>query len=231
MNNVKDEFLNFGNFILQSGNQIRFWEDIWLDPNTLREQYPNLYYIVHEKDDTIANALSIVPLNISFRRSLVDANLVMRIAQVHLNDQPNIFRWSLKSDGQFSVSSMYSALLDTRIVPHNIYLWKLKIPLKIKAFLWLLYKKNIFAKDNLVKRNWHGNEKCCFCDNYETTQHQFFYCDLTMLIWRVMDLAFGLIPHVSINHMFGTWVLNIQGGMWKLLLVRIGVILWVVWLS
>jgi hypothetical protein len=103
--NVKDQFLNFGNFRLQSGKQIRFWEDIWLVPNTLREQYPNLYYIVHKKDDTIANVLSTIPLNISFGRSLVDANLqswhnlVMIIAQVHLNDQPDIFRWSLKLDG------------------------------------------------------------------------------------------------------------------------------------
>jgi hypothetical protein len=118
-----------------------------------------MYYIVCRKDDTIAKVLSIIPLNISFRRSLVEANLqswhnlVMRIAQVHLNDPPNIFRWSLKSDGQFSV--MYSAPLDTHIVPHNIYLWKLKIPLKIKVFLWLLYKKVILTKDNLVKRNWH----------------------------------------------------------------------------
>jgi hypothetical protein len=176
------------NFRLQSGNQIRFWEDIWLGLNTLREQYPNLYYIIRMKDDTIAKVLSTVPLNISLRRSLEANlqswyNLVMRIAQVHLNDRPDIFRWSLKSDGQFSVSSMYSALLDTHIVPHNIYLWKLKIPLNIKVFLWLLYKKVILTKDNLVKRNWHGNEKCCFCNNYGTIQHLFFDWDLTKFIW------------------------------------------------
>jgi hypothetical protein len=149
--NVKDQFLSFGKFRLQRDNQIRFWKDIWIGPNTLREQYPNLYYIVRTKDDTIAKVLSTIPLNISFKRSLVEANLqswhnlVMRIVQVHLNDRPDIFRWSLKSDGQFSVSAMYSALLDTHMVPHNIYLWKLKIPLKIKVFLWLLYKKVILA--------------------------------------------------------------------------------------
>jgi hypothetical protein len=116
-------------------------------------------------------------------------------------------------------------------VPHNIYLWKLKIPLKIKVFLWLLYKKVILTKDSLVKRNWHRNEKCYFCDNYETIQHIFFDCDLTKFIWRVMYLSFGLIPQVSIKHMFGIWVLNMQGGMQKLLLVGIGVILLAVWLS
>jgi hypothetical protein len=150
---------------------------------------------------------------------------------IHLNDQPNIFRWSLNSSGQFFISSMYNAMLDSDIVPHNIYLWKLKLPLKIKGFLWLLYKKVILTKDNLVKTIWHGNEMCCFCDNYETIQHLFFDCGLTKFIWRVIYLTFGLWPLVSINHMFETWILNMNGGMRKLLLVGIGIMLWAVWLS
>jgi uncharacterized membrane protein len=47
---------------------------------------------------------------------------------------------------------MYQALLDLNIVPHNIYLWKLKLPLKVKVFLWFLFRRVIF-KDNLVKRS------------------------------------------------------------------------------
>jgi hypothetical protein len=142
---------------LQSGNQIRFWEDIWLCTNTLREQYPNLYNIVRKKSVIAANVFSMRPLNISFRRSLVGANLhswhqlVLRIVNMHLNDQSDIFRWSMNSNGQFSVSSMYNAKLDSHIVPHIIYLLKLKLPLKIKVFLWLLYKKFILIKDNLIE--------------------------------------------------------------------------------
>jgi hypothetical protein len=48
---------------------------------------------------------------------------------------------------------MYQAFLDTNIVPHNSYLWKLKIPLKIKVFLWILFRDVILTKDNLVRRN------------------------------------------------------------------------------
>jgi hypothetical protein len=33
--NIKDQFLSMGNFKLQDGNQIRFWEDKWLGDNTL----------------------------------------------------------------------------------------------------------------------------------------------------------------------------------------------------
>jgi hypothetical protein len=65
-------------------------------------------------------------------------NLVMRLTTIQLTDQPDKFKWSPKSNGQISVWSIYQAFLDTNVVPHNSYLWKIKIPLKIKIFLWLL---------------------------------------------------------------------------------------------
>jgi hypothetical protein len=103
--NVKDQFLCFENFRLQNGSQIRFWEDKWLGVTALKEQYPNLYNIVRKKSATIENVFSSRPLNLSLRRSLVDRdiqswhNLVTRIENIHLNDQPDIFIWSLNSSG------------------------------------------------------------------------------------------------------------------------------------
>jgi hypothetical protein len=44
--NLKDQFLSFGDFRLQSGNQIRSWEDIWLGPNTLRENNIPIFIIL-----------------------------------------------------------------------------------------------------------------------------------------------------------------------------------------
>jgi hypothetical protein len=55
--NIKDQFLSMGNFKLQDGKQIRFWEDKWLGDNTLREQYLNLYSIVRKKSATVAKNL------------------------------------------------------------------------------------------------------------------------------------------------------------------------------
>jgi hypothetical protein len=81
---------------------------------------------------------------------------------------------------------MYQALLDLNIVPHDNYLWKIKIPLKTKIFLWLLYQEEILTKDNLVKRNWHENEMCNFYNNHETVQHLFFQCPCATFIWRVV---------------------------------------------
>ena len=47
-----------------------------------------------------------------------------------------------------------------------------KNDLKIKIFMWFIHKGVILTKDNLIKRRWVGNPRCCFCDNNETRKHQ-----------------------------------------------------------
>jgi hypothetical protein len=47
----------------------------------------------------------------------------------------------------------------------------------------------VLIKDNLIKRNWHGNKTCCFCHEEETIQHLFFYCRSTRFIWSFSQVA------------------------------------------
>jgi hypothetical protein len=64
--------------------------------------------------------------------------------------------------GQFSTRSMYNAILNLNILPNLRFLWKIKIPLKVKIFLWFLFRGVTLMKDNLVRRNWHGSENVVF---------------------------------------------------------------------
>jgi hypothetical protein len=57
---------------------------------------------------------------------------------------------------------MYLDLLDGNTVFLHKYLWKMKVPLKIKIFMRFLHRQEFLTKDNLVKRNWLGSKKCCF---------------------------------------------------------------------
>ena len=108
------------------------------------------------------------PLNVVFRRSLVDVNLQARydvvamVTDVQLTNQSNRFVWGLHQNGLFSVKSMYRALLGAEAIPYNTLIWKLKLHLKIKVFIWYLYKGVILTKDNLARRQWQGDRKCCF---------------------------------------------------------------------
>jgi hypothetical protein len=70
-----------------------------------------------------------------------------------------------------------------------------------------------------------------FCQNYETIQHLFFDCKLAKFIWTIIYFTFGLEFPVSINHLFGAWMLNMNSRTRKLVLVGIGAMLWSMWLS
>jgi hypothetical protein len=63
------------------------------------------------------------------------------------------FIWNLTSSGEFTVKPMYLDLLNGQTRYLHKYIWKLKVSLKIKIFMWFLHNKVIFTKDNLVKRN------------------------------------------------------------------------------
>ncbi|WVZ54040.1 hypothetical protein U9M48_004908 [Paspalum notatum var. saurae] len=138
---VKDHFLNFVRFKLLSGNQIRFWEDKWLGNHAFKHVYPNLFNIVSKKHATVADVFRSSPLNISFRRALVENklhewhNLVANLMFVNLEEGNDTFVWGLHKLGFFSVKSMYNSLINNGIVVSQ-KIWHLKIPLKIKIFLW-----------------------------------------------------------------------------------------------
>ena len=127
---------------------------------------------------------------------------------------------------------MYSALLDVRVLSLNKPVWKQKIPLKVKIFIWLLHRGVILTKDNLAKCNWKGSKQCCFCTNVEIIAHLFFGCHLARLLWRIIFITFSLTKPNNIVQLFGSWL---QGFRWeKKNIIFTGLwcaLLWSIWLS
>ena len=125
---------------------------------------------------------------------------------VQLSNNPDKFVWNLTTSGIFSVKSMYLDMMDDDTRYLRKYLWKLKIPLKIKIFMWFLSNKVLLTKDNLAKRNWGGCQKCCFCDSLETTEHLFISCPFARIIWRMIFFTYNMPPPTNITNMFGNWL-------------------------
>jgi hypothetical protein len=55
--------------------------------------------------------------------------------------------------GQFTIQSMYGTMINNVYVFHHKVLWKLKLSLKIKKFVWYLLRRVILTKDNFAKQN------------------------------------------------------------------------------
>jgi hypothetical protein len=69
------EVLSNGSFVIKDRTNTRFRDDSWIGDKPLKDTYASLYHIVRDKHVTVSKVLSSTPLNISFRRSLVDNNL------------------------------------------------------------------------------------------------------------------------------------------------------------
>jgi hypothetical protein len=142
--NVKDEFFYRGYFKVGSRRLVWFREDTYLGESSLARRYPSLYNFVAHKAVSVYSGLSNVPLNVWFWRLLDGTkwntwlHLCSRIMHINLNNEPDRFVWKLTSSRLFMVKSMYEDLMNSHDHFSSKYLWKLKIPLKIKIFMWFL---------------------------------------------------------------------------------------------
>jgi len=71
-----------------------------------------------------------------------------------VNDDRDKPKWRWESNGFFSVKSTYEHLCTNEHGAHYNLIWKAKLPLKIKIWLWLIEHNAILTKDNLAERNW-----------------------------------------------------------------------------
>jgi hypothetical protein len=163
-------------------------------PPPFSVKYPALYNLVKKKNLSVAQVLSMTPLNVSFRRALVGVNwenwfnLVGSVLEVNLSNLRDTFRWTASK--KFSVTDLYDNLVLRSGTPVECGAWKAKIPLKIKIFLWYLKNGVVLTKDNLVKRKWKGCTKCCFCNVSESIQH-------LLLLAQWLNFCGGSESHLS----------------------------------
>ncbi|OAY77330.1 Serine/threonine-protein kinase STY46 [Ananas comosus] len=103
-------------------------------------------------------------------------------------------RWS--PDGKFTVKSAYSMLNDGGLRDgRSSKIWRIRVPLKVKVFSWIVLKKRPLTADNLLKRGWTGNTVCVLCGTEEETVDHLFVRQrksncLLIKIWDGM--SFGL---------------------------------------
>jgi hypothetical protein len=146
-----------------------------------------------------------------------------------VGDQNDSFVWSLTKHASFTVKSMYSDLMKTDRLPGSCVAWDLNIPLKIKK-LWYLRKGVVLTKDNLAKRNWKGDTKCCFCNSIETIQYLFFDCHVARFVWNAVYVVFGIQPPTSISSLLCSWLGNFSRELQKQILVGALALCWAIWL-
>jgi hypothetical protein len=124
---------------------------------------------------------------------------------------------------------MYLHLLNQHASFRHKFIWKLKIPLKIKIFFCYLQRAIILIKDNLAMKNWKGSQKCCFCNANETIKHLLLDCHHAKQIWRIAYFATGLSPFLTISHMLENSLHILDNNMKKITMTEVTPLCWVIW--
>jgi hypothetical protein len=194
-----------------------------------------LFDIAYDKNITVAKAFSSEFRAVNFRRRIYGAleddynHLITQCNNFSISEEEDKSVWLLGNKG-FSVNSFYKKIKCTQIPVPSSFLWKNRLPYKIKAFLWLFRHKKILTKDNLFKKNWRGNLDCIFCGFSESIDHLFFQCSVARFIWRIVCSTLDLtsIP-TSVDDMFGSWMDSFNNTVKNLVLFGCGAVIWAIW--
>ena len=106
----------------------------------------------------------------------------LEVIQIKKEDDSLI--WALESSGRFSSKSLYRLMVNPGEVDVRMRdIWEIKLPLKIKVFLWMLWHDRVQIGEQRKKRKSKHSELCKYCGRLETRDHLFFNFSITQIIW------------------------------------------------
>jgi hypothetical protein len=136
-------------------------------------------------------------------------DLVSIVENLVLQDDSDQIIWSFSSNGKYSVQSLYAVINHRGVVPVYVpAVWKLKIPLRVQIFLWLLYKNKILTRDSLAKRREVSDKTCLFCNEPESVCHLFFECCVVNRLWPVIAEILNLRSDWNFEVLATFWIPN-----------------------
>lgn len=102
--------------------------------------------------------------------------MFLDIAQgVRLDEQQDKVCWELEKNKIYSTKSLYRFLTFRGAkIARMSKIWKTKIPLKIKIFLWQMEYDKLQTGVCLKKMGWRGSDRCGICGRLEDSDHIFF---------------------------------------------------------
>jgi hypothetical protein len=231
---VKQIYLKGRRMKVGDGKNTSFWCDAWCDQTPLKDRFPEIFDICIEQDVTVAAAAN-MNWNFSFRRwmtpdiALQIHGLNQIMAQTVLTDRQDRPHWKWTKNGKFIVKSAYNHLCSNGIDRTFKHLWKSRIPLKIKIWMWMIWHNAIATKDNLLKRNWHGNASCQFCNNPESISHMFFSCTAAKFVWSAVGNLVGAKSRLGSFTQFFWWFPRFIPASRNTQIAGLAAICWAIW--
>jgi hypothetical protein len=162
MNKVKHKLRRGAIMKVNNGKNTLFWEDVWMGELPLKLTFPRLYEYCGAKNCLVSECCK-GEWYMDFRRPLSSSEaaqwemLVDKLEDIQLNEGRDKMIWNPEKSGCYTSKSMYRCLSHQGVINKRmIRLWKSKLPMKLKSFMWLVSQDRLQTKLNLKRRNWRG---------------------------------------------------------------------------
>lgn len=164
------------------GMSIKFWKDMWFNNIEVKSSFSRLYSLAVDKDISVAEMKKRwhEDHDLIWRRTLrgweIDSKqeLGILINQIKLEHKADSMVW-MGNTGVFNSIDLYHLLDQNNTVPGIWYhFWKLKLPSRIKLFVWKLMNQSLTVKTFLKVRIQGIEVQCSLCQNGEESQFHLF---------------------------------------------------------
>lgn len=150
-------------FSIRDGKKVDFWNDIWCDHLSLRISHWEIFDKVTSRNLRVHECWNgngwrwhKIMAGFSFT-SQTDNTLAQQfmdsVNALALTNCLDDVRWRWTPSEIFLVRSLYLFVQDGGVaVKRYDRMWKMRSPLKVKIFVWLVLKNKVLTADNLLKR-------------------------------------------------------------------------------
>lgn len=178
--------------MLHNGKSIFFWLDVWCGDIPLCVRFSALFAICDKPNAKVVNLWLNKRWQPGFRRSLGPPEIREweELRSTLRTVQPTCGRdevsWKLEASGCFSSHSLYKEIFKVSNPCDLKGLWKIRLPSKIKIFLWQAARNRITSGDQVQKRHGPGDGKCVWCGEIEDRDHLLFRCIVARFMWSAI---------------------------------------------
>ncbi|OMP12130.1 reverse transcriptase [Corchorus capsularis] len=247
-NFVKDN----SQWLIRGGSDVHIWTDKWVLKQGKVELRDDEASIDLDWQPKMVSEL-IDKENVIWRTELIEDRVFERTVQaiqnMPINEEGGQDRliWPADRNGEYSVKTGYivKKTQEEKIMKRNPssshtvatktwrIIWSMKVPRKIRSFLWRVCSNSIATNYLLWKRRIKDNPCCPFCLEFdETPEHLLLLCPWTRCVWFGTDLGYKLEKE-SIST-FDTWLENAVSDECshqekEQIYIRIGYTCWCIW--
>ncbi len=248
---IESKGINFVNSFRRKvgkGDEVKFWEDVWVGDLCLKDKFSRLYRAEENRKCTVADKGVWEGeewfWRWSWRRSLRGTEeeqlteLISLLSIVSLStDAKDDWTWALDPGGAFTVRRLSSMLDEVCLQPEistPLFSWNSLIPQKVNLCVWRAVLGRLPSRTNLASRGLEiADIRCPLCQSgEETVDHIMARCSFASCLWQKV-LAWWQLPRTTPldtkDALSMSWSQGLPGWIQKIWQAVCCVTCWIIW--